>query len=203
MAKAKDLRKIYADLLQNTGGKVRGEAIISRMAYIRHQKGEAGVRAVGKKLKEAGCRIELGKLQSLSWYPEACGIVIILAAQEVFGWGETDIFAMGENAPKISFLVKLLMKYFVSVEKTFLASPANWRKHHTTGTLEAFDFNSRDKHIIIRLKDYKAHPAMCVFLRGYFSQFARMVIKSEKIEVRETKCMFAGADCHEFSIIWQ
>ena len=203
MEEKNDLKKIYEKLARGDIGRMRGEAIINRLEYIRRRQGEKGVRAVGAELKKSGCPMELDKIESLSWYPEVYGIIIILAARRIFGWNDADIFAMGENAPKISFLVKLLMKYFVSVEKTFSASPGNWKKHHSAGTLEPADFDEKNKRLTLRLKGYRTHPAMCVFLRGYFTQFAKMVVKSEEVEVRETKCMFRGADYHEFLITWK
>lgn len=197
-----NLKKIADDLMK-IKGKIRGEAVLNRLEYVRTKKGDEGVQAIGGRLKELGYPLDFAEIKSLGWCSDAHGVLVILAAQEVFGWDDNDIFEMGKNAPKISFIVKLLMKYFVSLERTFKATPENWEKHHNIGSIELVKFDKDKKRLIFRLLDYKVHPTMCSYLKGYFLQFARLVIKSKEVYIQETKCMFHGDPCHEFKITWE
>ncbi len=200
--KKNELKKV-ADNLMKIRGKIRGEAVLNRYEYIRTKKGDKGVQAVERRLRELGYPLDFKKLQSLGWFPEGNSVLIILAAQEIFEWNDNDIFEMGKNAPTISFMVKLLMKYFVSLEKTFNATPENWEKHHNIGSIELVKIDEDKKELIFRLLDYKIHPVVCIYLKGYFLQFAKLVIKGEEVNIEETKCMFKGDPYHEFKITWK
>lgn len=196
--------KQTADELMQKPGKIRGEAFLNRLAYIRSLKGEAGVEAVFKKLKDLVYPlIEEKKIKSLEWYSDAQGILIILAARELFGWGDQEVFEMGRHSPSISLLVKMLMKYFVSAKKTFQASPGNWAKHHDIGSIEDIKYNEQENTMSFKLKNYDMHPIMCIYLRGYFTAFAGFIIKSDKIEISEIKCLYQGDDYHQFKVVWE
>jgi len=201
MAKDNSLEKIALNLKKITG-KIRGEAILNKLAYIQEKKGESGVAAVEKKLKYLGYTLNLQEISSLSWYSDAYSILILLIVRDLFGWDDRKIYNMGQNAPRISFIVKLLMKYFISIKKTFKSAPDSWRKHHSEGSIENVACQERKKIITFKLKNYRTHPIMCVYLKGYFSAYAGIVLKNKAINIKETKCMFKGDPYHEFKITW-
>lgn len=202
MAPDNSLKKAALDL-KKIKGKIRGEAILNKMAYIRVKKGEPGAAAVEKKLKDLDYTLDLKEVNSLSWYSDAYSILILLIAQDLFGWDDGRIYNMGQNAPRISFIVKLLMKYFVSIERTFKSAPDNWEKHHNEGSIEDVACQERKKILTFKLKNYRVHPIMCVYLSGYFSAYAEIVLKNQRVQIAETKCMFKGDPYHEFVITWK
>jgi hypothetical protein len=189
-------------VMEITKGKVRGAAILTQIHYIRLKKGEEGLRMVEEKLKELGYPLEFKKVKNLEWYPTGLGDLVIIVAKELFNWQDKDIFEMGNSAPKYSFIVRLLMKYFLSPQRSFRESPKYWRKHFTSGVLEAYQFNEKEKYLIIRLR-HQCHPVICIFYSGYFLRIAQYVIKSEKITIEESKCMSKGDPYHEFIIRWR
>jgi hypothetical protein len=189
-------------VMEITKGKVRGAGIQTQIHYIRLKKGEKGVRMVEEKLKELGYPLEFKKVKNLEWYPTGLADLVIIVAKELFNWQDKDIFEMGNNAPKYSFIVRLLMKYFLSPQRSFKESPKYWRKHFTSGVLEAHQFNEKEKYLIIRLI-HQCHPVICIFYSGYFLRIAQYVIKSEKITIEESKCMSKGDPYHEFIIRWR
>jgi hypothetical protein len=189
-------------VMEITKGKVRGAAILTQIHYIRLKKGEEGLRMVEEKLKELGYPLEFKKVKNLEWYPTGLADLVIIVAKELFNWQDKDIFEMGNSAPKYSFIVRLLMKYFLSPQRSFRESPKYWRKHFTSGVLEAYQFNEKEKYLIIRLR-HQCHPVICIFYSGYFLRIAQYVIKSEKITIEESKCMSKGDPYHEFIIRWR
>ena len=202
MTKDNSLKKIAKELKENKS-KIRGEAILNKMAYIGAQRGEDGTRVVDRKLRALGYSLDLKKIRSLDWYPDAYSVLILLVAKELFDWSDDDIYAMGKNSPRISFIVKLLMKYFVSIERTFKSAPQSWQKHHNEGAISDVIYKEEEKQLSFRLKDYKIHPIMCVYLSGYFLSYAEIVLKNQKVKIQEIKCMFKGDSYHEFKITWK
>jgi hypothetical protein len=195
--------KKEADEIMKIKGNVRGVVFQTHAAYIKQREGEKGVAAVEKKMEDLGYPVEFKNIKPFSWYQEALSALVILVAKEIFDWSEADIFDMGSSAPKYSLIVKLLMKYFLSLGQTIGQSPKYWAKHYDFGRLESCQFDSKNKSAIIRIYDYKNHPLVCIFFKGYFSRIVSYATKNRKIDVEETKCPFRGDNYHEYSIKWE
>jgi len=184
-------------------GKVRGVVFQTDAEYVRLKKGEEGLKTLEKKTKEFGYPIDYDQVKTMEWYPVGLRVISLLAAKEAFNWGEKEIWDMGNSAPKYSFIVKMLMKYFLSARRSFQESPKYWIKHYNIGKLEAQEFNEKEKYLILRLHNFKIHPILCTYYLGYYLRIAQYVIRSEKITIEETKCMFKGDPYHEFKIKWE
>jgi len=76
-------------------------------------------------------------------------------------------------------------------------------KHYTISKLEAPEINVKEKRLVLRLVDFKIHPILCVYFRGYFKSIASLVVKTDKMTIKETKCPFSGDAYHEFVIEWE
>jgi len=202
MIKEISLKEEKEKIFQLAKGYVRAATIQTHYNYIREKEGEEGVKKVQEKLKELGGYIDPQKLDPLAWIPLAPVDLVIVVAKDVFNWTDQDIFNMGNSAPKYSFIVKILMKTFLSIEKTFRVCPEYWRKHFTSGELISYKLNKKEKYLVLRLK-HPCHPLLCVFYKGYFLRIGQYVIKSKKITIKETKCMSKGAPYHEFVISWE
>jgi len=196
------LSKEKAKKIIGIEGNVRGEGILTDIEYVRKRKGEGGVRKVEERLAELGYPIKFKEIQSLDWYPQGLDILKILVMKEVFNWTDKDIFEMATLAPQISFLVRMLIKYFISPKKSFEQSPNYWRQHFDTGELEAHKSSEQKKYFVFRVKNYKTHPIMCVILAGYFLQMSKYVLKSKEVTIKETKCIFKGDHYDEFIVNW-
>lgn len=198
------LKEEAKKVIEHTKGEVRIATIQTHFQYIKEKKGEEGVKKVLEKLKELGYPIDLLELQKqgpLEWIPTGLGDLVILVAKEVFGWTDKDIFDMGNSAPKYSFIVRMLMKTFLSITKVFKESPKYWEKHFTSGKLETIEINEKEKYLILHLKHW-CHPLMCIFYSGYFVRIGQYTLKG-KVTIEETKCMSKGDPYHEFIIRWE
>jgi len=196
------LTKKEAENLMKIKGNVRGEGILTDVEYLREREGEKGVKKVEEKLAELGFPLKFKKIQSLEWYPQGLDILKMLVMKEIFNWTDKDIFDMGAFAPRVSFLVRMLIKYFISAQRSFKESPNYWKQHFDFGELEAHEFNEKEKRIVFRVKNYKTHPIMCIILAGYFLQMSKYVLKSQEVTIKETKCAFKGDSYHEYVVSW-
>jgi len=197
-----NLKEEMAQLIQIKGN-VRGDVLRANAAYIKYREGEEGLILIEEKLEELGYPLKFKGFKSLKWYPESLSVLIILIAKDIFNWKNSDIFEMGNFAPKYSFIVQLLMRHFLSPRKCFEESPKYWKAHFDFGELETVEFNEKEKYLIVRVKGYQFHPLICIYHSGYFLRIAQFVIQSQKITIDEVKCIYKGDSCHEYLIKWQ
>ncbi len=199
---ANDIQKEIKKLME-IPGKVRGQVFLTDFGYIKEKKGEEGTELLKKKIKEWGNLIDYEKIKISEWYPVGLRAVSLLVIKETFNWRDKEITEMGRSAPKLSFVVKMLMKTFISLKKSFREAANYWKKHYLIGELVPTEIDEEKKRLVLRLSNFKLHPIFCIYLCGYFSTIAQMSIKSEKITIEETKCVFKGNSCHEFLIKWE
>ena len=197
------LTKTEIENLIKAPGQVRGVVFNTDAEYVLREKGEEELRRVEEKTKEWGCPIDYKNIRNMEWYPVGLRVVSLLAIKTVFNWDDEKIKDMGHSAPSHSFVVKLLMKYLLTLKQTYEKSPGYWTKHYTVGELKTPEHNEKEKYLVIRLKEYKFHPIICIYFQGYFQRIAQYVIKSEKFTTEETKCMHRGDLYHEFVVHWQ
>jgi len=183
-------------------GNVRGEVFKFTFYYAKDKEGEEAPRLIEEKMNKLGYPFKFSDLEPLRWYRESLSVLAILVAKELFSWTDKDIFNMGYEASKYSLLIKILMRYFVSSERVFKEAPAYWKKHFDFGDLEPVEFSEKKKYTIMRVKGYKFHPLICLYHAGYFLRIANLTVRSKKIDVKETKCVFKGEDCNEYLITW-
>lgn len=197
------LSKKEAERLMKIPGNVKGAVILADIEYVRMQGGEAAVQKLKQRIKELGINVSLEEIKPTEMYPEPISVIVVLLAKEVLGLDKKGIFEMGKAAVKISFFIKLLTKYFISVKRCFEESPKYWKKHFDFGEIEPVDFNEFERYAIIRVKGYKFHPIMCWYHMGYFLQIAQMALGKKKVFIEETKCIFRGDPYHEYKITWE
>lgn len=194
--------KQLADDLMKIKGNVKGTIFHAHEAFIRSKKGEEGVIKIEEKMAELGYPIKFRDIKPFSWYPDALSVSVVIVAKEIFNWRESEVFEMGKAAPKISMIVRLLLKHFVSIKKVFEECPKFWRRHVDFGTLENTEFNGKEKYAILRVRWHGFHPLICIWLAGYIYGIGSFVLK-QKIKVLEIKCSFRGDSWHEYKISWK
>src|SRR4030042_4348017 len=195
---AEEITKEEIRKLMEVKGNVRGAILQAHAFFIRDKKGEKGLDAIEEKMTELGYPVNFEKIKAGELCPEALSALIILAAKDLFSWTGKDIFEMGRSAPKYNFVAKILMKYFVSLEKFMIEVPKHWSKHLDCGELEVAQFNEGKKYMVLREKDFRFHPVICVYHSGYYQGISEYVIRSKKISVEETRCVFKGGPYNEY-----
>jgi len=192
--------EIKKNLLIN--GQARGVTLKTDAQYVLAKEGEAGLQKLKLAIKNTGVNLDYDKIKNIDWCPLGWRILSLLLIKDLFNWGEKELYDMGHSAPSNSFIVKILLRYFISFEKTSREACKYWGKHYTIGKLETPKFDEEKKEVIYQLKDFKINPVMCPYLMGYFMAIAELTNKSKDIAIREDKCMFKGDSCHEYVINW-
>ena len=142
-----EITKEEIQKLMGIKGNARGAILQAHAIFIQKKKGEEGLNAVEKKMAVLGYPINFKKFRVGEWYPEPLSTLIILTAKDLFNWTEKDIFEMGSSAPKYNFIAKILMRYFVSLEKFMTEIPKYWSKHLDRGKLEVTQLDEEKKYL--------------------------------------------------------
>ncbi|XOB40179.1 MAG: hypothetical protein ACKKMR_02515 [Candidatus Nealsonbacteria bacterium] len=199
-----ELNKETAKKIMEVKGEVRGVVFKTDGEYILKEKGEEGLKKLEEELEKLGFPIKYKEVKNLNFYPVGLRAISLLTIKKVFNFDDEKIKEMGIFATKISFIVKLFMRYFFSLKRIVLKeAPKMWRKHWTQGELIPVELNEKEKYAIIRIKDFNLSPTYCHYLRGYFSGIVLMVVKTSKIICEETKCFFRGDEYHEYLVKWE
>jgi len=197
------LTKEEVNRLMKLKGNVKGAILKGHFDYIKDLKGEEGVEQVERRIKELGCSVKAKDIDKIRWYSEGLSCLVVLVAAELFKWEAQDVFKMAFEAPKYSFIVKLLMQHFAKIEKSFKMVPKYWRQHFDFSEMETAGFNEKEKYGIIRIKNFhKYHPLICVYHQAYFQKIAEIMIAEKKAKVEHTKCLFKDDPYEEFKITW-
>lgn len=184
-------------------GKTRGVVFQTDMEYVRQKKGEAGLEKLKKGARKMGYPLPYEKeIRATAWYPLSWRVISLLLIKDLFSLDDHDISEMGMLAPKYSFVVKTLLRYFISIEKTFIESAKYWQEHYSRGNLAASEIDSKNGRLVIQITDFKVHPILCLYFKGYFKTVAQLVVKSDNISVKESQCAFKGDAFCEYIIGW-
>lgn len=187
--------------LKTFKGNVKGEAVIADIKYIKFKEGEEGLKKVEEKMKELGVSINLDDIKPFSWISEGISAIIIIVAKEIFNWTEKDVFEMGKTAPKISFIVKLMIRHFFSFEMLIQNINKYWQKHYDFGSLNP-ELPLEENKITLKEEGYNLHPLLCIYHAGYYQAICEFALKDKNITIKETACVHRGEDYNEYTIEW-
>ena len=197
------LTKTEVENLMRKKGKVRGVVFNTDAEYILYKKGEEVLEKVQQKTKEWGYPVDYKNIRNMEWYPVGLRALSLLAVKTMFNWSDKEIENMGYSAPAHSFVVKLLMKYLLTLKETYQKSSEYWTKHYTVGELKVPEYNEKKKYCVLQLWDFKIHPILCSYYAGYFRKIAELGARQKITDIKETKCFFKGDSYHEFVIKWE
>jgi len=189
--------------LKNLKGQMRGDLLKTDAAYVSKTVGKEAATKLQQATRELGWEIDYPNLKTMGWYPIGLLAIDLLAVQKAFGWGEKEVFDIGNITPKYSFLASMMMRYFVSLERVIKEIPKYWRMHFSVGKFESGKYKTGQKFLVLKLEKFDVHPLACVVISGYALRVTQFVVRSEKITIKETKCVHKGDPYHEFLIEWE
>jgi len=194
------LTKELAEKLMATQGECRGIHLRNDAEYILAEKGQKGISKLEKKLAGLGYPIKYAEIKNMEFYPAGYRGLSLLGAKTVFDWDNEDMRKMCGYAARISFIVRLYMKFFYSVPKLLEKAGKMWQEYWTHGRLDVVSYDEKKKTAVIEVNNLNVHPVYCRCLEGYVQGLTKMATKTENPECKETKCFFKGDDCHRFVI---
>jgi len=199
-----ELTKETAQKLMGIQGEVRGVTFKTDIEYILKEKGEEGLKKVEQALERLGCPIRYKEINTMTFYPVGLRALSLLVIKQIFDFTNEEIKKMGFFATKVSLMIKLFTRYFLSLQRVFFKeAPRIWKKHWTLGELVPVELNEEKKYAIMKLENFNLHPIYCHYLGGYFCGVLQLIIKSTQITSEETKCPFLGDQYHEYLIRWK
>ncbi|KPJ54722.1 hypothetical protein AMJ47_03765 [Parcubacteria bacterium DG_72] len=195
------LTKKQAEKLIKIKGESRGVNLKIDFEYVLEQKGDQALKKVEENMTLLGFPLRYKKINQMDFYPIGIEVITLLTIKDVLRLNEEGLEKMGEAVVKFSIFMKVLMKYFGSLELIAKEVPKIWKDHYTVGSLQMPDFSAKDRFAILEQKGFKIHPVYCSIHKGYFLKATQMVVK--KIGTcEETKCMFRGDPYNEFLLKW-
>lgn len=187
------------DELMKIKGEARGLGFQTEAKFVLKEEGEEGLKRLEDQMAKLG--YPYSEIKTMDFYPLGLLAVNMLVIKRLFNYDDKKFQEMGKFEAKSSLIIRLFMKYFVSLERLAKETPKMWRKYYTVGDLKVPEINQEKRYIIIRIENFRLHPILCQILIGYFQSIVKMVLKDETT-CEETKCVFRGDECHEFLMRW-
>ena len=187
--------------LKNISGNVLGEKFYTTFNYLKTRKKKQEIKEIFKKMEKLGYPINLQKISSSEMYPIKTVIIFFIVIKNIFNWTDKDFFEMGRYAPKISFITRIFLGNLISIKTIFNKAPSIWKRHYDFGLLETVEI--KEKHFIVRIKNFDVHPIICPYHGGYFQMMAEFCLKNKEIKTVETKCIHKGDEYHEYLMSWK
>lgn len=188
-------------------GKIKGEmiglALENHFSFILKKEGKEGVKKVEEGLAQLGYPLKYEEIKNFQWYPRIMDEAIYFVIKRVLGWEDEVFRESGRWGAKVSYITRIMMKYFLSIERVFREVSNYWRKYYTIGKLEPVEINLKERYLILELKDLPIIcPEHCRYWEGYFWQVGAYVLPKEDLKLWETDCIFRGSNAHRFKATW-
>jgi hypothetical protein len=197
------INREIAQRLMEIKGEARGTHLKNDADFVIKEKGKEGLKTVEKELEKIGYPIYYKKINQFGFYPAGLRVISLLAIKKVFNWPDEKIRELGAYAMKFSWVIRILMKYFYSIDQVFKETQKTWSKYFTVGELKVEESNIEKKYVILQVQNLDLHPIYCRCLEGVFLELAKMILKPEKITCQEIECFFRGGKGHRFLIKWK
>lgn len=181
-------------------GEVRGMGLKTNLDYVFEMKGPEALKRVEDAMARMGYPITRSAIQAMAFYPFVHSPVVEIGIQDTLGFSEQDFYEMGRYSTKVSLFLKIMAKYFLSVQAAITYATKMWNEYYTRGHIQAVEVNDREKRIILRILDFETTDPGWNIIRGYFSQTAQMIV-GNKVQCLMHSCKDIQL-CMEFVITW-
>jgi hypothetical protein len=195
-------RSEFQDII-NLEGQVRGSTLNTDAAFVESRGGKDSMHKVQETFRQLGYPIEYRHIRDMGWYPICLRVLSLRVIQDVFDLKDDEIRAMGDTAPKFSFIVKVFMKFTGMPEKALTRIPEYWRMHYSIGDIRVDEVNQQAGYLVVQLENFMVHQIMCRYLEGYFRRLLQFSFVTHEVRSKEMKCAFSGAPYHEYHIAWK
>ncbi len=187
--------------LKKLKGEARGIALKDGLKFVLEKEGREGLRAVEEIVAKEDSSFSYNNIRIMGFYPIWMMALILVAIQRIFGYDDKKFQELGRFGAKSPLILRLYLRYFVSIKRAVNKIQDMHNKYFTFGSLEVVELNEKEKYIILRRKNFKIHPIHCQISKGYFSAIAEMIVGKE-VAFKETRCIYRGDNYHEFVLRW-
>jgi len=187
--------------LMSLKGEVKGTGIKTHGEFILKEEGEEGLKKLEETMANLGYPIGFKKVRATTLYHFGVEAIILVAIKRLFNYDDKKFQEMGKFHAKVSLIIRLFMKYFISLERMAKEGQKLWRRYFTIGELKVVEIDERGRHLSFRVENFKFHPLHCQILIGSLSTIIQMII-GKPVTYEEVKCLHRGDDHHEFLVTW-
>ena len=188
------------DELMKIKGETIGIAIREHKEFILNEKGKEGLKKVEDIISGLGYP-EYKKIKPRKFYPVGLYALTLVAAKRIFNWDDEKFEEMGRFNAKMSLILRILMRFLVSLDVAAEKVPVMWKQYYTVGNLRTMEYDKERRYVILRLEDFALHPLHCKLQAGYYSTILQIIVK-DTVTCEETKCVYKGDEYHEFLLKW-
>jgi hypothetical protein len=200
------ITKEQADKFAKAEGQVRGAAFKTDAEYVKNHLGEEALQKLKDEMQRLGYPIDYDKVNAMEWYPIGVRALHIEVMKDIFNWDDEQTIKVGNLAPKRSLILKLLMKFLISVEKAVKSAPAIYAKHYTVGKMEINELNNEGQYFIATVKGSQIlydSNAFARHIEGYLTRGIAYVVPGKEVSSSQRKYMKDGMTCVEYKISWR
>ena len=129
-------------------GKTMGNSIKNSGEFILREEGEEGLKKLEDAMSALGYPIRYREIKATSFYPSNLLAITFVTMKRLFSYDDKKFQEMGEFRAKFSLIIRLFMRYFVSIDKAAKALPIIWRKLFTTGDARVVELNKEARYAI-------------------------------------------------------
>jgi hypothetical protein len=156
--------------IEKNSGQTMGFSFKEDLDFIKAKEGQEGIKKIEAALKGLGYPLKYEEIRSYHWYPWKQNLLVLVLAQKIFKWDDQSYRELGRFDAKVSFMAKLMMKFFVSLEQLLKEASNYWRRYFSQGRLEIETFDKKRHLVIISVEDFLGHPVFCRELEGFFGK---------------------------------
>ncbi len=199
-----DLRKEFEKLnLEKIKGEVIGLALENHFNFILKKYDQEQVKKLEDGLAKLGYPLKHHQIENFKWYPRKIDEAIYFVLKRILSWEDETFRESGKWGAKISYITRIMMRYFVSIERVSREISNYWRKYYTIGHLKPKELNIKERYFILELEDFPiVCPEHCRYWEGYFWQVGSYVLPKENLKLWEIDCTFKGGNVHRFKATW-
>jgi len=187
--------------IEETPGEIIGASLKEDIGFLIRKEGEKGVKRVEEELERIGHPLQLKKIKTFHWYPFYFTFFIHAINKDLFQWNDEDFRENGRLSAKLSVVLKIGIKYFISIERTLKHVNKAWRMYCTVGEVTS-DYHQDEHLIIITFTGFTGHPTFCRSLEGFAWQVFAYHLPTDNLVVKEIECPFSGGSAHRFELKW-
>jgi hypothetical protein len=183
-------------------GEVIGLSIVEDLDFVLKKEGKEGLKKLEEELRNLGYSFICKEIKKYQRYPISLNMLVLVLAQKLFNWKDETLRELGRANARAGLMMKLMLRFFISLERTIKEAGKYWQKYFTIGKLEVEKFQEKEHYFEIVLRNFEGNPNFCRVLEGYFWQIISYVLPKENLKVEEIECPFQGGKVHRFKVIW-
>ena len=198
--------KERADFLARAEGEVKGVAFKTDAEYVKNKLGDEALEKLKAEMARLGFPIDYDKTKAMDWLPIGLRALHLEVIKDLFNWDDDEIKKAGNAAPKRSFILRLLLKYLVSVEQTIKLAPIAYKKHNSVGEFETVEYDLKEQYLVGRVKGSQIlfdSSAFASHIEGYLARGLSYVVPGKEVLSSHRKYTENNISYVEFKISWK